>query len=195
MSAVSNVATNTDAAARARAVIPGGVNSPVRAFGSVGGTPLSIVSAQGATVTDVAGREYVDLVASWGPALLGHAHPGVVDAVRDAASRGLSFGASTPGETELAELVIDRLVAGGTPMIEKLRLVSTGTEATMTAIRLARGATGPRPHRQVRRALPRPLRWPARRVRLGHRDPRTAGLGRGARGDRRAHPGAAVQRP
>ena len=138
MSAVSN----TDAAARARAVIPGGVNSPVRAFGSVGGTPLSIVSAQGATVTDVAGREYVDLVASWGPALLGHAHPGVVDAVRDAASRGLSFGASTPGETELAELVIGRLVAGGTSMIEKLRLVSTGTEATMTAIRLARGATG-----------------------------------------------------
>lgn len=140
--AASNAASNTDAAARARAVIPGGVNSPVRAFGSVGGTPLSIVSAQGATVTDVAGRDYVDLVASWGPALLGHAHPGVVDAVRDAASRGLSFGASTPGETELAELVIGRLVAGGTPMIEKLRLVSTGTEATMTAIRLARGATG-----------------------------------------------------
>src|SRR4029077_16932504 len=93
--------SNTDAAARARAVIPGGVNSPVRAFGSVGGTPLSIVSARGATVTDVAGREYVDLVASWGPALLGHAHPDVVEAVREAASRGLSFGASTPGETDL----------------------------------------------------------------------------------------------
>jgi glutamate-1-semialdehyde 2,1-aminomutase len=134
--------TNADAAARARAVIPGGVNSPVRAFGSVGGTPLSIVSASGATVTDITGREYVDLVASWGPALLGHAHPEVVAAVQDAASRGLSFGASTPAETDLAELVIDRLDIGGTAGIEKLRLVSTGTEATMTAIRIARGATG-----------------------------------------------------
>ncbi|MEU1972740.1 glutamate-1-semialdehyde 2,1-aminomutase [Microbacterium sp. NPDC019599] len=134
--------TNADAAARARAVIPGGVNSPVRAFGSVGGTPLSIVSARGPRVTDVTGREYVDLVASWGPALLGHAHPEVVAAVQEAASRGLSFGASTPGETDLAELVVDRLTVAGTAGIEKLRLVSTGTEATMTAIRVARGATG-----------------------------------------------------
>lgn len=134
--------TNADAAARARAVIPGGVNSPVRAFGSVGGTPLSVVSASGPYVTDVTGREYVDLVASWGPALLGHAHPDVVAAVQEAASRGLSFGASTPGETDLAELVIDRLRVGGVAGIEKLRLVSTGTEATMTAIRIARGATG-----------------------------------------------------
>ncbi|WP_243073608.1 glutamate-1-semialdehyde 2,1-aminomutase [Microbacterium sp. SS28] len=133
--------TNADAAARARTVIPGGVNSPVRAFGSVGGTPLSIVSAKGGLVTDVTGREYVDLVASWGPALLGHAHPEVVAAVQEAASRGLSFGASTPGETDLAELVIDRLRVDGTPGIEKLRLVSTGTESTMTAIRIARGAT------------------------------------------------------
>ena len=144
--------TNADAAARARAVIPGGVNSPVRAFGSVGGTPLSIVSASGPFVRDVSGREYVDLVASWGPALLGHAHPEVVAAVADAAARGLSFGASTPGETELAELVIARLAhpapdaerAGGESKraIGRLRLVSTGTEATMTAIRIARGATG-----------------------------------------------------
>jgi glutamate-1-semialdehyde 2,1-aminomutase len=134
--------TNDEAAARARAVIPGGVSSPVRAFGSVGGTPLSIVSASGATVRDVEGREYVDLVASWGPALLGHAHPDVVAAVQEAASRGLSFGASTPGEAELAELVIDRLESGGLRAIERLRLVSTGTEATMTAIRIARGATG-----------------------------------------------------
>jgi glutamate-1-semialdehyde 2,1-aminomutase len=134
--------TNEASAARARAVIPGGVNSPVRAFGSVGGTPLSIVSASGATVTDVAGDEYVDLVASWGPALLGHAHPEVVVAVQDAAARGLSFGASTPGETELAETVIARLTIRDTPLVERLRLVSTGTEATMTAIRLARAATG-----------------------------------------------------
>lgn len=137
-----NAMTNADAAARARAVIPGGVNSPVRAFGSVGGTPLSIVSARGPFVTDVTGREYVDLVASWGPALLGHAHPEVVAAVQEAAARGLSFGASTPGETDLAEHVIARLRVGATAGIEKLRLVSTGTEATMTAIRIARGATG-----------------------------------------------------
>ena len=137
-----NAMTNADAAARARAVIPGGVNSPVRAFGSVGGTPLSIVSARGPLVTDVTGREYVDLVASWGPALLGHAHPDVVAAVQAAAARGLSFGASTPGETDLAEHVIQRLRVGATAGIEKLRLVSTGTEATMTAIRIARGATG-----------------------------------------------------
>jgi glutamate-1-semialdehyde 2,1-aminomutase len=133
---------NDAAFARAKAAIPGGVNSPVRAYGSVGGTPRFLVSAQGATVTDVEGREYIDMVSSWGPALLGHAHPAVVEAVQRAASRGLSFGASTPGETELAELVRSRLTVDGTKGIEKLRLVSTGTEATMTAIRLARGATG-----------------------------------------------------
>jgi glutamate-1-semialdehyde 2,1-aminomutase len=136
-------AVGNDAAfARAKAAIPGGVNSPVRAFGSVGGTPRFLVSARGATVTDVEGRDYVDLVMSWGPALLGHAHPAVVEAVRLAAGRGLSFGASTPGETELAELVRSRLCIDGHRGVEKLRLVSTGTEATMTAIRLARGATG-----------------------------------------------------
>jgi glutamate-1-semialdehyde 2,1-aminomutase len=134
--------TNEAAATRARAVIPGGVNSPVRAFGSVGGAPLSIASASGATITDVTGREYVDLVASWGPALLGHAHPDVVVAVQEAAARGLSFGASTPGETELAETVTERLTVRGVQLVERLRLVSTGTEATMTAIRLARAATG-----------------------------------------------------
>ncbi|SEH60563.1 glutamate-1-semialdehyde 2,1-aminomutase [Leifsonia sp. CL154] len=122
---------------RAQRVIPGGVNSPVRAFGSVGGTPRFLVSARGPYVTDAEGREYVDLVASWGPAILGHAHPAVVEAVQQAAARGLSFGASTPAETELAETVIARV-----PFVEKLRLVSTGTEATMSAIRLARGFTG-----------------------------------------------------
>jgi glutamate-1-semialdehyde 2,1-aminomutase len=136
------VITNDEAARRARGVIPGGVNSPVRGFGSVGGTPRSIASARGATITDVEGREYVDLVMSWGPALLGHAHPEVVAAVRTAAARGLSFGAPTPGETELAELVRERMCVEGVRGLEKLRLVSTGTEATMTAIRLARGATG-----------------------------------------------------
>ncbi|VEG29100.1 glutamate-1-semialdehyde 2,1-aminomutase [Actinomyces howellii] len=121
----------------ARAVIPGGVDSPVRAFGSVGGAPAFISSASGARVRNVEGREYVDLVGSWGPALLGHAHPEVVEAVRRAAGRGLSFGAPTAAETALAEAVRSRV-----PAAERVRLVSTGTEATMTAVRLARGATG-----------------------------------------------------
>ncbi|MGW9630014.1 glutamate-1-semialdehyde 2,1-aminomutase [Agromyces sp. NPDC055520] len=129
--------TNDELFARAQAAIPGGVNSPVRAFRSVGGTPRFLVSARGPYVTDAEGREYVDLVAGWGPAILGHADPRVVEAVQDAAARGLSFGASTPAETELAEIVEQRVGP-----VEKLRLVSTGTEATMSAIRLARGFTG-----------------------------------------------------
>jgi glutamate-1-semialdehyde 2,1-aminomutase len=96
------MSTNQQQFDEARRLIPGGVNSPVRAFGSVGGTPRFFVSASGPYITDIEGREYVDLVASWGPALLGHAHPDVVTAVQQAAARGLSFGASTPGETELA---------------------------------------------------------------------------------------------
>jgi glutamate-1-semialdehyde 2,1-aminomutase len=133
---------NDELFAQAREVIPGGVNSPVRAYGSVGGTPRFLASARGATVTDAAGREFVDLVASWGPALLGHAHPEVVEAVREAATRGLSFGAPTGGEVELAAVIADRVVVGDARPVEKVRLVSTGTEATMTAIRLARGVTG-----------------------------------------------------
>lgn len=122
---------------RAKRVIPGGVNSPVRAFRSVGGTPRFIVDAHGPYVTDADGREYVDLVSSWGPALLGHAREEVIEAVIAAARHGLSFGASTPQETELAELIVARVEP-----VDMVRLVSTGTEATMTAIRLARAVTG-----------------------------------------------------
>ncbi len=118
-------------------VIPGGVNSPVRAFRGVGGTPIFFDHARGSRVWDADGREYIDYVGSWGPAILGHAHPGTVKAVQDAAARGLSFGAPSAAELEIAEL-ITRLV----PSIEKVRLVSSGTEATMSAIRLARGFTG-----------------------------------------------------
>lgn len=128
---------NHAAFVRAQGVLPGGVSSPVRAYGSVGGDPRFLASARGPYVTDVAGREYVDLVCSWGPALLGHAHPDVVAAVQEAAARGLSFGAPTLGEVELAEEIRRRV-----PAAERVRLVSTGTEATMTAIRLARGVTG-----------------------------------------------------
>jgi glutamate-1-semialdehyde 2,1-aminomutase len=134
--------TNAQEFARARGAMPGGVNSPVRAFGSVHATPRFFVSASGPYVTDVEGSEYVDLVGSWGPAILGHAHPAVVKAVQDAAALGLGFGASTPGETELAELIAARVTRDGVAdPVERVRLVSTGTEATMTAIRLARGAT------------------------------------------------------
>ncbi len=118
-------------------VIPGGVNSPVRAFKGVGGTPVFFSRAEGSRVWDADGREYIDYVGSWGPAILGHAHPATVKAVQDAAARGLSFGAPTEAELQIAEL-ITKLV----PSIAKVRLVSSGTEATMSAIRLARGFTG-----------------------------------------------------
>ena len=123
--------------AEAREVMPGGVNSPVRAFGSVGGIPPFMVGAKGAYLTDADGKEYVDLVCSWGPALLGHSHPAIQSAVHAAVDRGLSFGASTPDEAKLGQLIKNRM--GG---VERLRMVSTGTEATMTAVRLARGFTG-----------------------------------------------------
>ncbi|GIG55063.1 glutamate-1-semialdehyde 2,1-aminomutase [Demequina activiva] len=122
---------------RAAAILPGGVNSPVRAWNGVGGEPVPIASARGAYVTDGDGREYVDLIGSWGPAILGHAHPTVVQAVQQAAASGLSFGATSAREVELAEEIRGRYAPA-----ERVRLVSTGTEATMTAIRLARGATG-----------------------------------------------------
>ncbi|MDN5916665.1 MAG: glutamate-1-semialdehyde 2,1-aminomutase [Pseudonocardia sp.] len=121
---------------RACGLIPGGVNSPVRAFNSVGGTPRFMVSAQGCRLTDADGASYVDLVSSWGPMILGHAHPAVVEAVREAASHGLSFGTPTPGEIDLAAEIVDRMP------VEQVRLVNSGTEATMSAIRLARGITG-----------------------------------------------------
>lgn len=128
---------NTTLFERACQSIPGGVNSPVRAFGSVGGTPLFINKARGPWIWDANDKQYIDYVGSWGPAILGHAHPNVVAAVQSAAERGLSFGAPTEAEITLAELIKKRL-----PSIDKIRLVSSGTEATMSAIRLARGYTG-----------------------------------------------------
>ena len=123
--------------ASAQKVTPGGVNSPVRAFSAVGGHPVLMAKARGAYLTDVDGNEYVDLVGAWGPALLGHAHPAIIDAVREAASAGLSFGTATPGEVALAQLITDRVAP-----LDMFRFVSSGTEATMSAIRLARGFTG-----------------------------------------------------
>jgi glutamate-1-semialdehyde 2,1-aminomutase len=135
--APSDAPASTALMARARAVTPGGVNSPVRAFRAVGGTPRFMASGRGPWLTDVDGRDYVDLVCSWGPMILGHAHPDVLEAVREAVGRGFSFG--TPSENEV--LLAEEIVARVEP-VEQLRLVSSGTDATMSAIRLARGFTG-----------------------------------------------------
>ena len=133
----SDTSRNDTLFARAQKTTPGGVNSPVRAFKSVGGTPRFITRAAGPYFWDADGKRYIDYIGSWGPAIVGHAHPEVVKAVQDAAARGLSFGAPTEGEILMAEEIC-RLV----PSIEQVRLVSSGTEATMSALRLARGATG-----------------------------------------------------
>ncbi len=130
-------ARSTELFRRARKVIPGGVNSPVRAFGSVGGTPPFMASAKGAYVTDADGRSYVDYVGSWGPMILGHANAGVLRAVREAAASGTSFGAPTEREVAIAEVVCSAL-----PGMQQVRFVSSGTEATMSALRVARGVTG-----------------------------------------------------
>jgi glutamate-1-semialdehyde 2,1-aminomutase len=122
---------------RAQHTTPGGVNSPVRAFRSVGGTPRFITHAEGACFWDADGKRYIDYIGSWGPAIVGHAHPDVVQAVQQAAARGLSFGAPTEAEVDMAEMLCGLL-----PSMQQVRLVSSGTEATMSALRLARGATG-----------------------------------------------------
>ena len=166
------------------------MNSPVRAFTAVGGTPRFMASAQGPWLTDADGSRYVDLICSWGPMILGHAHPAVVDAVRAAAGGGLSFGAPTEAEIELAEAIIERV-----PPVEQVRLVNSGTEATMSAIRLARGITG-------RRVI---VKFAG--CYHGHVDALLAQAGsgvatlglpdqpRGHRGAGRGHRGAALQRP
>ena len=119
--------TNEDLFQRAKRTIPGGVNSPVRAFGPVGGTPPFIVKGEGCRVTDSSGKTYIDYLGSWGPLILGHSHPDVMAAVRDALEQGATFGAPTEREIELAELIAERV-----PSAEMVRLVSSGTEATMT---------------------------------------------------------------
>ena len=122
---------------RAQEVIPGGVNSPVRAFRGVGGSPLFIEMGQGGRIFDADNLQYIDCIGSWGPMILGHGHRYVVEAVKKAATRGFSFGAPTAGEIDLAEMIIQAV-----PSMEMVRLVNSGTEATMSALRLARAATG-----------------------------------------------------
>lgn len=129
--------TNAGLFERAQKVIPGGVNSPVRAFRAVGGTPRFIAKAQGAYMVDAEGKRYIDYIGSWGPMILGHGHPAVLEAVQKAAAEGFSFGAPTEREIELAEEILSLV-----PSMDQVRLVSSGTEAAMSALRLARGATG-----------------------------------------------------
>ncbi|HVC95692.1 MAG TPA: glutamate-1-semialdehyde 2,1-aminomutase [Pirellulales bacterium] len=123
--------------ARAKELVPGGVNSPARAFGGVGGEPIFFVRGEGAYLVDLDGNRYIDYIGSWGPMILGHGHPRVVAALKEAVERGTCFGAPTEAESELAELIVEAV-----PSVEKVRLVNSGTEATMSAIRLARGFTG-----------------------------------------------------
>ena len=129
---------------RAETLIPGGVNSPVRAFRAVGGDPPFVVKGQGAHIWDADGNEYIDYIGSWGPLILGHAAPVVIEALGAAMHNGTSFGASTPAEADLAELVISAF-----PHMQKVRFVSSGTEATMSAIRLARAYTQAQVHHQI----------------------------------------------
>ena len=143
---------------RALHVLPGGVNSPVRAMRAIGRDPIFIERASGAELTDVDGNVYVDYVCSWGPLIHGHAHPAIIEAVTEAAAAGTTYGAPTAGEVELAEAVIARM-----PSVDMLRMTSSGTEATMSAIRLARAAHGARQAAEVRRRLPRARGRPARR--------------------------------
>ena len=143
-----NISRSEELFARARQVIPGGVNSPVRAFRAVGGQPIFIERGEGAYLFDVDGNRYIDYVGSWGPLILGHAHPKVVEAVTRAAQRGTSYGAPTEAETHLAELVIEAM-----PAIELVRFVNSGTEATMSALRVARAYTGRRKISSSRAAI------------------------------------------
>ena len=172
-----------------RGLMPGGVNSPARAFGGVGGEPLFIERAEGAYLFDLDGNRYIDYIGSWGPMILGHGHPAVVAALEAAVRRGTSFGAPTEAENELAELIIEAV-----PSIEKVRLVNSGTEATMSAIRLARGYTGRAIDRQVRRQLPRPRRQPAGGGRQLGGHARRAQFARRDRRHRPRHARAALQR-
>ena len=174
---------------RARGVLPGGVDSPARAYRAVGGDPVVIERGRGALVVDVDGNEYIDYLGSFGPLILGHAHPSVVHAVQAAAAAGTSFGAPTEAELELAELVVDAL-----PSVEMVRFVNSGTEGGDECA--AAGASGDRarPDREVRGLLPRPRGRATRRCRLGGRDTGVAGLAGRAGGFRRTDDPRPLQR-
>ena len=138
---------------KAQLYIPGGVNSPVRAFRSVGGTPVFFKSAKGSILTDVDGKQYIDFIGSWGPMILGHCHPPILKALKEVVNHTTSFGAPTELEVKLAELITNMV-----PAVEKVRMTNSGTEACMSAIRLARGYTNKEKNYKIRRKLPRTCR-------------------------------------
>ena len=184
-----NLRKSANLIARAERSIPGGVNSPVRAFKGVGGTPVFFASGEGAWLTDVDGNAYIDFVGSWGPMLQGHAFGPVIDAVRARAERGLGFGAPSEIEVDLAEAVVARF-----PAIEKVRMVNSGTEATMTAIRLARGYTGRDLIVKFQGCYHGHSDALLARSRIGSPYPWTAQFSGGAGRHRETHPDAALQR-
>lgn len=169
--------------------IPGGVNSPVRAFKGVGGTPVFFKRGQGAYLFDEDDKRYIDYVGSWGPMILGHCYPPVMDAVRAALDNGLGFGAPTAIETEMADKVCELV-----PSMDMVRMVSSGTEATMSAIRLARGYTGRDQDREIRRLLPRPRGLPAGQSRFWRPDPGCTQLTGNSGQPGGAHPDPDLQR-
>ena len=179
----------TTAFVRACRVIPGGVNSPARAFGAVGGEPPFMARAEGQYLYDIDGHQYIDYIGSWGPMILGHAHPAVEAAVAEALERGSSFGAPTVREVEIAEAVV-----AAVPSIEKVRFVSSGTEAAMSAVRVARGVTGRNKIVKMTGPLPRPRRRPARPGGLGGDDARHAQQPRRDPGRGAGHDPLPVQR-
>ena len=170
---------------RARSVIPGGVNSPVRAFRNVDGDPFFVQSAKGAYITDADGRQLIDYIGTWGPAILGHAPQPVLDAVHAAVDRGLGYGIPAPAEVDMAEMITDMV-----PSVEKVRMVNSGTEATMSAIRLARGYTG---RRKIHRLLPRPCGLPSGGGGFRSAHLRRTGQRGRAQGNDAAHPHRALQ--
>ena len=174
---------------RAQLSIPGGVNSPVRAYRSVGGTPPFIERGEGSHIFDADGNEYIDYIGSWGPLILGHRHPVILDALNLALCRGTSFGAPTEQEIELAETVREMF-----PSIEMVRLVNSGTEATMSALAGGARIHRPRPDGQVRRLLSRACRFASREGRLGRGDAWAARFARRAKGLQRHHAHRSVQR-
>ena len=187
--ATMNTARSSQLYERARDLLPGGVNSPVRAMRSIGRDPIFIASGSGSTITDVDGNDYIDWVSSWGPLILGHADPDIVAAVTAAAANGTTFGAPTEAEVELAQQVADRI-----PSVEMMRMTSSGTEATMSAIRLARAVTGRDKVLKFAGAYHGHVDGLLAEAGLGARDPGHPGEPGRHRGGRRRDPGRALER-
>jgi glutamate-1-semialdehyde 2,1-aminomutase len=181
--------TNRELFERAKKLMPGGVSSPVRAFKAVGGEPIVVSKGEGSRIWDVEGKEYIDFLMSWGPLILGHSHPRVVQALEEQAKKGLSYGITNPHEITLAELVVSAM-----PSVEMVRFVSSGTEATMSAIRLARGYTGRKYIVKFEGCYHGTLRWASGKCGLWSCHLGNSGHTGGARRDRKPYHSFTLQR-